>query len=183
LLATVAYYHRFEALEAQCKSEINADDLRDACRLVNRERLHDPLQTLQNPRNLGLLDRPGRSVFSINSVGENLIAMTLPSDGNMNEIDEALYAATREAQLLRERTKKNHTKQVQGSERDIIRATALAWVNNPRKKLLVVLSADGFSAVDALLSAGHANKSPTSTGLRKPKDNVAGHVEALETGV
>jgi hypothetical protein len=52
----VAYYHRFEALEAQCKSEINADDLRDACRLVNRERLHDPLQTLQNPRNLGEID-------------------------------------------------------------------------------------------------------------------------------
>jgi hypothetical protein len=80
--ATVAYYHRFEALEAQCKSEINADDLRDTCRLVNRERLHDPLQTLQNARNLGLLHRPGRGVFSINSVGENLVAMTLPSDGN-----------------------------------------------------------------------------------------------------
>jgi hypothetical protein len=44
----------------------------------------------------------------------------------MNEIDEALYAAIREAQLLRERTKKKHTEQVQGSERDIIRATALA---------------------------------------------------------
>lgn len=79
--ATVAFYHRFEAPEGQRKTEINADDLRDACRLVNRERLHDPLQTLQNARNLGLLDRPSRGVFSINSVGENLVAMTLPGDG------------------------------------------------------------------------------------------------------
>jgi hypothetical protein len=79
--ATVAYYHRFEAPEAQRKTEIVADDLGEACRLVNRERLHNPLQTLQNARNLGLLDRPRRGVFAINSVGENLVAMTLPSDG------------------------------------------------------------------------------------------------------
>jgi hypothetical protein len=79
--ATVAYYHRFEAPEAQRKTEIVADDLGEACRLVNRERLHNPLQTLQNARNLGLLDRPRRGVFAINSVGENLVAMTLPSNG------------------------------------------------------------------------------------------------------
>jgi hypothetical protein len=79
--ATVAYYHRFEAPEAQRKTEIVADDLGEACRLVNRERLRNPLQTLQNARNLGLLDRPRRGVFAINSVGENLVAMTLPSNG------------------------------------------------------------------------------------------------------
>lgn len=79
--ATVAYYHRFEAPESQRKTEIVADDLGEACRLVNRERLRNPLQTLQNARNLGLLDRPRRGVFAINSVGENLVAMTLPSDG------------------------------------------------------------------------------------------------------
>jgi len=79
--ATVAYYHRFEAPEAQRKTEIIADDLGEACRLVNRERLRNPLQTLQNARNLGLLDRPRRGVFAINSVGENLVAMTLPSNG------------------------------------------------------------------------------------------------------
>jgi hypothetical protein len=78
--AAVAYYYRFEASESQQKGEIGADDLREACRLVNRERFSNPLQTLQNARNLGLLDRPGRGMFSINSVGENLVAMTLPSD-------------------------------------------------------------------------------------------------------
>lgn len=81
----------------------------------------------------------------------------------MNEIDGALYSAIREAQLLRERTKKKHTKQVQGSERDIIRATALAWVNNHRKKLLVVLSSDDLSGLDSLyqkiMQASHRNVS------------------------
>ena len=78
--AAVAYYYRFEAPGSHRKSEIGADDLREACRLVNRERFSNPLQTLQNARNLGLLDRPTRGMFSINSVGENLVAMTLPSD-------------------------------------------------------------------------------------------------------
>ena len=68
----------------------------------------------------------------------------------MNEIDEALYAAIRETQALRERTKKKHTKQVQGAERDLIRATALTWVNNHRKQLLLVLSADDLSEVDTV---------------------------------
>jgi hypothetical protein len=68
----------------------------------------------------------------------------------MNEIDEAVYAAIREAQVLRERTRKKHSKQVQGAERDIIRATSLAWVNNHRKKLLAVFSADELADLDAL---------------------------------
>jgi hypothetical protein len=77
--ATVAFYHRFEAPVHQRKDSINAEDLREACRLVNRERLKKPLQTLNNARNLGLLDSAGRGVFAINSVGENLVAMTLPA--------------------------------------------------------------------------------------------------------
>jgi hypothetical protein len=68
----------------------------------------------------------------------------------MNAIDEALYAAINEAERLRERTKKKHTKQVQGTERDIIRATALAWVNNHRKSLLIVLTAADLAKVDSL---------------------------------
>jgi len=77
--AAVAFYHRFEAPAGQRKESINADDLNNACRLVNRERLKKPLQTLNNARNLGLLDSAGRGLFAINSVGENLVAMTLPS--------------------------------------------------------------------------------------------------------
>ena len=80
--ATVAYYYRFEAPEGQRKPEIVAEDLAEACRLANRERLRSPLQTLSNARMLGLLDSPRRGAFAINAVGENLVAMTLPSDGS-----------------------------------------------------------------------------------------------------
>jgi len=68
----------------------------------------------------------------------------------MNEIDEAVYAAIREAQLLRERTRKKHTNQVQGSERDIVRATSLAWFNNHRKTLLAVFSGGELAELDGL---------------------------------
>jgi hypothetical protein len=78
--ATVAYFHRFEAAPEKRKAEINADDLQDACRLVPRERFKSPGQTLRNAHKLGLLDRGGQEgSFSINSVGENLVAMALPS--------------------------------------------------------------------------------------------------------
>lgn len=68
----------------------------------------------------------------------------------MNEIDEAVYAAIREGNVLRERTRRKRTKQVRGSERDIIRATSLAWVNNHRKKLLAVFSAGELAEIDGL---------------------------------
>jgi hypothetical protein len=77
--ATVAFYHRFEAPADQRKDSVEAEDLRQACRLANRERLKDPLQTLNNACKLGLLDRASRGAFTINSVGENLVAMTLPT--------------------------------------------------------------------------------------------------------
>lgn len=77
--ATVAFFQRFEAPPEQRKENINADDLKEACRLVNRERLKDSLQTLNNACNMGLLDRVARGLFTINSVGENLVAMTLPA--------------------------------------------------------------------------------------------------------
>jgi hypothetical protein len=81
--ATVAYYYRFEAPENLRKSEINGDDLQEACRLVGRARFKTPGQTVRNAHTLGLLDKgeqPG--FFAINSVGENLIAVALPGDGS-----------------------------------------------------------------------------------------------------
>jgi len=77
--ATVAFYYHFEAPPDERKETIAASDLKEACRLVNRKRLNNPLTTLNNARQLGLLDSAGRGLFSINSVGENLVAMTLPS--------------------------------------------------------------------------------------------------------
>jgi hypothetical protein len=77
--AAVAYYYRFEASEAEKKEQIGSDDLQESTRKAGRERFANPLQTLSNAHKLGLLDRGSeRGTFLINSVGENLVAMTLP---------------------------------------------------------------------------------------------------------
>ena len=76
--ATVAYYYRFEAPDTERKETITQQDLQDACRKAGRDRLKKPDQTLRNAQNVGFLDKAGRGAFSINSVGENLVAMTLP---------------------------------------------------------------------------------------------------------
>lgn len=78
--AVVAYYYRFEAAEQ--KEAISKDDLLAACRLVGRDRPPAPGQTLRNAMNAGLLDSAERGTFAINSVGENLVAVTLPGDGS-----------------------------------------------------------------------------------------------------
>ena len=78
--AAVAYYYRFEAPEAARKETITADDLQEACRLAGRSRIQKPAQTLINAHNGGLLDKAGdRGSYSISTVGENLVAMALPS--------------------------------------------------------------------------------------------------------
>jgi hypothetical protein len=79
--ATVAYYYRFVAPTEHRKVEITSNDLQEACRLVGRERFSVPGQTLRNAHNLGLLNKGSESgSFAINSVGENLVDVTLPSD-------------------------------------------------------------------------------------------------------
>jgi hypothetical protein len=77
--AVVAYYHQFEATAK--KTSITKKDLLDACRLASYKRPKKPAQTLLNAVNSGLLDKAERGAFSINSVGENLVAITLPGDG------------------------------------------------------------------------------------------------------
>jgi hypothetical protein len=77
--AAAAYYYRFEAPPAERKEAINKEDLQEAARKANHERFSNPSQTLANAHNLGLLDRGSeKATFVINSVGENLVAMTLP---------------------------------------------------------------------------------------------------------
>jgi hypothetical protein len=76
--ATVAYYYRFEAPAASRRDTIDGDTLKEAARLVGRSRLGNPRVTLNNAKNLGYLDGNSPGEFSINSVGENLVAMTLP---------------------------------------------------------------------------------------------------------
>ena len=77
--ATVAYYYRFEAPESERKNAITASDLQEACRQAGRPRLGDPGKTLRNAHGVGLLDKGADAgTFRLNTVGENLVAMTLP---------------------------------------------------------------------------------------------------------
>jgi hypothetical protein len=99
--ATVAYFYHFEAPPEQKKEEIDAAILQDACRLAGRERFTDPRKTLQNAKQQGLLDSGSEAgKFTINTVGENLVAMTLPSrsDGPMR--------GTKPTKLSKKTTKK-----------------------------------------------------------------------------
>ena len=80
--AVVAYFHRFNAPEAERKNVVTPEDLQEACRKADRERLKNPGQTLINAFHAGLLDREARGEFGINAVGENLVAMALPEPAN-----------------------------------------------------------------------------------------------------
>lgn len=76
----VAYYYRFELPPAAQRPAISGEDLQEATRLAGRARFKKPLVPLNNAVGLGYLDRgEERGQFRINSVGENLVAMTLSS--------------------------------------------------------------------------------------------------------
>jgi len=88
--AAVAYYHRFDAPPEQRRNEIDANILQDACRLAGRARFQRPVMTLNNAKNLGLLDSgTEKGKFTINTVGENLVAMTLPGKADASSQKKA----------------------------------------------------------------------------------------------
>ncbi|HUT53689.1 MAG TPA: hypothetical protein VM658_09875 [bacterium] len=78
----VAYYYRFEAPEDQRRETIDGDTLQESTRLSGWKRLTSPSVTLNKALQQGYLDRSERGQFKINTVGENLVAMTLPGSGN-----------------------------------------------------------------------------------------------------
>jgi hypothetical protein len=80
--AVAGYFYRFEASEAERKDVIVADDLQTAGRQARGYGFTKPLTTLNNAVMLGYFDRAGRGEFKLNAVGENLVAMTLPSDSS-----------------------------------------------------------------------------------------------------
>jgi hypothetical protein len=80
--AVAAYYYRFAAPKDQRRDTIDAKTLQDSTRLAGRAVLHSPKDTLNNAVAGGYLDRAERGEFRINTVGENLVTMTLPGDGN-----------------------------------------------------------------------------------------------------
>jgi hypothetical protein len=95
--AVVAYYYRFEAPVEARKDSIDAQALQEAARLAGRRRSPKPLATLNNAKNLGYLDSPERGQFRINSVGENLVAMTLPGGQTERSRDKARATKPRKA--------------------------------------------------------------------------------------
>jgi hypothetical protein len=90
--AVVAYYYRFEAPVETRKDPIDAEVFQEAARLAGRRRLPKPLVTLNNAKMLGYLDSSERGKFRINSVGENLVAMTLPGGSRENAREKARSA-------------------------------------------------------------------------------------------
>jgi hypothetical protein len=84
-VATVAYYYQFLAPDGERKDFISSADLQEACRLVSRKRLTHPGQTLRNAHTGGLMDKGSAlGQYTLSTVGENLVAMTLPMSGNSN---------------------------------------------------------------------------------------------------
>ncbi|MGJ4994158.1 hypothetical protein ACQR0Z_07100 [Bradyrhizobium sp. HKCCYLS3077] len=74
--AVAAYYYQFEAPANERRETISADLLAEAARLATRRR---PSRfALNNAKNAGYLDSAGHGEFKLNTVGENLVAMTLP---------------------------------------------------------------------------------------------------------
>ncbi len=79
--AAVAYFYRFEAPPAERRDSIDGSFLQEAARLAGRKRLSNPRITLNNAKSAGYLDGTSPGEFAVNSVGENLVAMTLPGGG------------------------------------------------------------------------------------------------------
>src|SRR5271157_5777269 len=76
----------------------------------------------------------------------------------MTEAQQAVDAAIKEAERLRQVLHKEIAKQVSGDDnRRVIKATALTWFNNHRLRVVAVLNTDALAQIDegykALLSA------------------------------
>lgn len=106
--ATIAYFYQFEAPQAERKKCIGKDDLQEATRKSNRDRLKRPDQTLRNAHMLGLLDKGDeKGTFCVNTVGENLVAMTLPGDGTEPKSRARKTSVKRRPKVARKRAVAN----------------------------------------------------------------------------
>jgi hypothetical protein len=81
--AVVAYFYQFEAKPDERKEAIDAETMKEAARLAGRPQVQRWAMTLTNAKNAGYLDAAGSGRFKLSSVGENLVAITLPdNDGS-----------------------------------------------------------------------------------------------------
>lgn len=78
--AVVAYFYQFEAKPEDRKDTIDAEIMREAARLAGRPQVERWNMTLTNAKNAGYLDAAGDGKFKLSSVGENLVAITLPNN-------------------------------------------------------------------------------------------------------
>ncbi len=107
----------------------------------------------------------------------------------MNEADEAIYQAIKQAEHIRAVTRKKKLKQVRGAERDGIRLTILTWFQTHRPKVLPVFSATDLQPIDEMyqkiLEASHkdASRSGYMTTLKDIEESLvqlrAGNVVKL----
>lgn len=79
--AVVAYFYQFEAKQSERKDAVDADTMKEAARLAGRPQVKRWAMTLNNAKNAGYLDPAGEGRFKLSSVGENLVAITLPGNG------------------------------------------------------------------------------------------------------
>jgi hypothetical protein len=79
--AVVAYFYQIEAKPEDRRDTIDADTMKEAARLAARPQVQHWAMTLNNAKNAGYLDSAGPGSFKLSSVGENLVAITLPGGG------------------------------------------------------------------------------------------------------
>jgi hypothetical protein len=82
--AIVAYFYQFEAKQSERKDTIDAEVMKEAARLAGWPQVKRWAMTLNNAKNAGYLDPAGDGRFKLSSVGENLVAITLPGNGAAN---------------------------------------------------------------------------------------------------
>jgi hypothetical protein len=80
--AVVAYFYQYESRPDDRKDSIDADVMKEAARLAGRPQEARWNMTLTNAKNAGYLDAAGNGKFRLSSVGENLVAITLPGEGS-----------------------------------------------------------------------------------------------------
>lgn len=80
--AVAAYFYQIEARESERKQSIGPDDMKEAARLASWPQVKRWAMTLTNAKNAGYLDPAGDGRFRLSSVGENLVAITLPGNGS-----------------------------------------------------------------------------------------------------
>ncbi len=101
---TVAYYYAFEVPADKKKHSIGKSELIEAVRKYGWNRPKDPYKVLLNAKTLGYLDSSERGQFKINSVGENLVAMTLPGTGFKKSVSPNKYPVRRKKKAQKKKS-------------------------------------------------------------------------------